>query len=587
MRLENLGLIGNCQFAALIDNEGRVVWCCWPRFDSEPVFGALLDDEGGTFSVSPESGRPGIQMYEPNTNILVTTFAGPDGSFRVIDFAPRFLVQERPYRPTQLWRIVEPISGMPRVRVRCQPVLGWSKEAPRSTPGSHHVEYEGFSQRLRLSTDVPLAYLDGQAMTLTERRHLAMTWGPPVEEPLPPIADRYLTETRRYWQRWVKHADVPASYQKDVIRSALTLKLHCYEDTGAIVAAVTTSIPEAAGSGRTWDYRYCWLRDAFYVLDAFRLLGHFEEREGFLRFLLDLAGGSPNLDLAPLYRIDGSTELDERILTNWKGFEGDGPVRVGNGAAKHVQNDVFGELVLALLPLFVDDRFEGERSPAAWNLFERLARKAIAVVGVPDAGIWEYRKDWAPQTFSTLMSWAAADRAAVVALRHGRASEPEFRLAAARIRETILTEAWSEEIGALAGAWQGRDLDASLLQAARLRLLPPDDPRLIRTIEAIRDGLTANEWLQRYRANDGLGDTSVAFLICSFWLAEAYVTLGRPQDARDLIERTGAIASPLGLLAEDYDPVARRLGGNFPQAYSHVGLIHAAFAASLPWSGVM
>jgi GH15 family glucan-1,4-alpha-glucosidase len=588
MRLEDLALIGNCQVSALVERTGRIVWYCLPRFDSEPAFSALLDErEGGFFSVSAADGTRGTQRYVDNTNILETTFEGNDGSFRVLDFAPRFVLFDRVFRPTQLFRIVEPVAGAPRICVRCEPRLGWSKAKPAISHGSHHVEFGGFASSLRLTTDIPLSYLTGQPFALTERRQLALTWGEPIEEALPQLCDRFLGETARYWQRWVKHCNIPPLYQQEVIRSALALKLHCFEDTGAIVASVTTSVPEAPGSGRTWDYRYCWLRDAYYALGAFRLLGHFEERERFVQYLLNIAAGAPELNLSPLYRVDGSSELEERILEGWPGFDGDGPVRVGNGAARHAQNDIFGEMVLALTPVFLDERFSAERSAVTLELLERLARKAIEVVGTPDAGIWEYRTEWRPQTFSSLMCWAAADRMAVVASRNARGLESEFRAAANRIHEEIIARAWNSDLGSFAGHHGGRDLDASLLQMASLRFLPPSDPRLGSTIDAIWKTLSKDGWLFRYRLDDGFGQPKVAFIICTFWLVEALALIGRNDDAKAVMRHVHSVLSPLGLLSEDYETSNLRMWGNFPQAYSHVGLIHAAFAASPRWSDIL
>jgi GH15 family glucan-1,4-alpha-glucosidase len=588
MRLEDIGLIGNCQFSALVDRTGTVVWCCLPRFDAEPVFGSLLDaEEGGRFTVGTPGGTLGGQRYLPNTNVLETTFSTEDGKFRVIDFAPRYLQYERGFHPTELVRIVEPIEGTPRVRVRCEPRLGWSKGVPGEVVGSNHVSFQGFGTELRLTTDVPLSYLDGRPFTLTERRHLILSWGQPVEEPLAPLAELFLQQTTRYWRRWVKHCNIPAFYQPEVIRSALALKLHCYEDTGAIVAAMTTSIPESPGSGRTWDYRYCWLRDAYYVLGALRLLGHFEEREKFVTYLLNIAGEHPSLDLAPLYRVDGKADLEERVLTNWRGFAGEGPVRVGNAAALHRQNDIYGEMVLALAPVFLDDRFSQERSGAALQLLERLSRKALDVVGTPDAGIWEYRTEWKPQTFSSLMCWAASDRMARVAARYAPEKEAEFREGAQKIREQVLARAWNPDRGSFVASYEGADLDASLLQMVPLRFLPPEDERIQKTVQAISHGLARDGWLFRYGLDDGFGHPSVAFIICTFWLVEALGTCGRGEEAKAVMDRARAALSPLGLLSEDYETTTLRMWGNFPQAYSHVGLIHAAFAAAPRWSEVL
>lgn len=584
--LEDLGLIGNCQASALVARDGSVVWCCLPRLDAEPLFASLLDDaRGGRFTVGPASGASGSQRYLPNTNVLETRFEGPDGVFRVVDFFPRFVQHERTFRPTQLVRIVEPVSGTPRIRVHCDPVLGWSQDLPRRQLGSHHVSFLGYGGEVRLTTDVPLSYLSTDSFALSSRKHFVLSFGQPVEEPLAPLCERFLANTLRYWQGWVKHCDVPPLYQHDVIRSALALKLHCFEDTGAIVASMTTSIPEAKSSGRTWDYRYCWLRDAYYTLGAFRLLGHFEEREQFLGFLVDVASRTPELDLKPLYRIDGRVDLEERVLEGWTGYRGEKPVRVGNQAAEHLQHDVFGEMVLALLPMFVDERFADQITPSLLDLVERLADKAIRVAGQPDAGIWEYRGSWRPQTFSTLMCWAAADRAHRITLRHRPSRAEGFGKEAERIRQMILTEAIDPARRTLVADHGGTTMDAALLQAITLRLLPPDDPRMVATVDEVRRELEHDGWLRRYSAPDDFGVPEVAFSLCTYWLVEALAITGRRDEARRVFERTrGMVRSPLGLLAEDVDPKNGTMWGNFPQAYSHAGVIHAAFAASPTWS---
>jgi len=589
MRLEQQGLVGNCQYSALIGADGDVTWCCMPRFDSEPVFASLLDQSsGGRFAIQPAEGGLGVQRYLENTNVLETRFDNPDGSFRVLDFAPRFAQHGRNFRPTKLIRIVEPLEGTPRVCVTCDPILGWSKAAPRRELGSNHLEFLGYDTTVRLTTDIPLSYVSGTPFALSSRQHLVFAWGAPVEEPLRPLCDRFLSETVSYWTGWVKHCSVPVLFQREVIRSALALKLHCFEDTGAIVASMTTSIPESPGSGRTWDYRYCWLRDAYYVLGAFELLGQFMEREQFLHYLLTVASSSAELDLAPLYRIDATRDLDEHILPHWQGYEGFGPVRTGNGAVGQVQNDIYGELVLSLTPLFLDERFRPDQTPATLNMMKRLARKAIAVAGRPDAGIWEYRlAEQTPQSFSMLMCWAGADRMRAVAERHAPDLAPEFRSAADAIRETLIANAWSEELGTFTGSFGGRDLDASMLQAIPLRLVAADDPRAHQTIDVIGKSLMDNGWMYRYRMYDGLGTPDITFVICTFWMIEALARVGRLTEARELLGRVTTALPPLGLMSEDFDPKTERFWGNFPQAYSHVGLIRAAFAASPTWNEVL
>lgn len=585
MPLADLGLIGNCQISALVRRDGAIVWSCMPRFDSPPVFATLLDEQqGGSFVIGPANGALGVQSYLPNTNVLETRFVTPDGEFRVIDFAPRFIQHDRSFRPTKLIRIVEPISGTPRIRVACNPILGWSRARPAHEVGSHHVEYHGFDGRLRLTTDASLSYLHGEPFALTERRHFVLAWGAPVEEPLAPLCERFLSETARYWRGWVKHCEIPPVYQDEVIRSALALKLHCFEDTGAIVAALTTSIPEAPGSGRTWDYRYCWLRDSFYTLEAFRLLGHFEEREQFLQFLLNVTSSAEDLELAPLYRIDGKIDLVETVLPDWPGYLGEQPVRTGNGAALHKQYDVYGEMVLALTPLFLDARFREHATPQVLDLVATLAKKAIAMAGKPDAGIWEIRAEWRPQTFSSIMCWAAADRMSQIAKVHRPQDASMFATAAAKIHAEIIAHAIDPARECLVADYGGKEVDAALLQAITLRFLPPDDPRMHRTVNAIMADLGLQGWLMRYRTDDGLGVPVVAFTLCTFWLVEALARLNRGSEAAALLQKIGSIRAPLGLLSEDVDPTSGTMWGNFPQAYSHVGLIRAAFAVSPRWS---
>lgn len=585
--LSHLGIIGNCQCSALIDRRGAVVWSCLPRFDAAPVFGSILDPDGGQWLIGAADGSEGVMRYHGNTNVLETTFETPAGSFMLRDFAPRFEQHGRMFRPPMLIRQLVPISGTPRIVANCRPVLGWSKRRPAESAGSHHIRFEGFDSELRLTTDIPLSYLDGQAFTLSGPQNLVLTWGAPVEEPLAPMCERFRLETMQHWHHWVKQCNIPPRYQHEVIRSALALKLHCFEDTGAIVAATTTSIPESPKSGRTWDYRYCWLRDAYYVVDAFRLLGQFDEREQFITYLLNIVGGTDDLKLAPLYSVTGHPPVEEHFAEGWAGYNGDGPVRVGNAAMAHQQNDIFGELVLALSPIFFDERFSAERTPATLELLMRLATRAVEVAGTPDTGIWEFRTEPTPTTFSSLMCWAAADRAATVAARYQPAKETFFRDAATRIQKEIFARAYNLERQALVGRYDGDELDASLLQAAPLRLFAADDPRLRDTVDRIWQQLSNGGWLLRYQEDDGFGTPSVAFMLCTFWLIEALAALGRTSEARDLMDTVANSLGPLGLMAEDFDPSTGLMSGNFPQAYSHVGFIRAAFASAPKWGEIL
>ena len=581
-------MIGNCRYAALVSRAGEIVWCCLPRFDSEPIFGTLLDRrEGGSFHIAPASGDAGEQAYIPNTNVLVTTFSGPDGMFRVTDFAPRYFDAGGSQYPARLVRIVEPLQGAPMVSIRCAPRRGWSREIPGEVRGAGHVWYTGFAEPLRLTTGVPIEALDGRPFQLTCPLHFVLDWDTPLRGPLAASCDDLLAKTVAYWRRWVKHCNLPQAWQSEVIRSALVLKLHCYEPTGAIVASITTSLPKSPGSGRNWDYRYCWLRDASWVLAAFRRLGHFEERESFIQYLLRIAGDHPDLALQPLYDLHGNGKLEERVADGWPGYEGNRPVRVGNGAARQIQNDVYGEMVLALAPLFLDERFEEERTPERFDLLARLADRAVSVAGTPDAGIWEQRVDPTVQTFSNLMCWAGAHRMGMVARRHRPSVAAHYLDTGERIHEEILRRGWSDPASSFVSTYGGQDLDAALLAMIPLRFLPAGDARLAGTIEAIRGALGREGWLLRYGVDDGFGHPTVSFIMCTFWLAEALALTGQPEEARRTFTRALTACSPLGLLSEDYDSGERRLWGNFPQAYSHLGVIHAAFAVSPAWPDVL
>ncbi|MBI2895738.1 MAG: glycoside hydrolase family 15 protein [Deltaproteobacteria bacterium] len=560
MLLEDLGLVGNCRFAALVDRRGAVVWCCLPRFDSEPVFARLHDDrDGGELLVGPAGGEVGAQRYVGDTNVLETTFRTAEGAWRVIDFAPRFFLYGRRFRPTQLVRILEPLEGAPRVQVRCEPRLGWSKASPRAVHGSGHVTFEGFASALDLATDIPLTNLDGRGFLLTGRRHLVLSWGTVVDEDLAPLCQRFMAETVAYWLTWVKRCKIPPLYQREVIRSALALKLHCFDDTGAVVASPTTSIPASPGV-RPRDLRHCRLKDAPSAIRALHSLGHFEEREDYIRFLLDVAGSSPTLDLGPWVQVDGSSCPDERVLDGWPGFGGDSSVLVGS-PSKRQPSEVLGSLVLAVAPAFFDVRFEAKQSRAVLDLMERLARRAIGVEASGDAPI-ELR------TLDNLMSWAAADRMASVAARHRRALAPELEAEAGRIRDRILSRAWSPALGSFTSTFGGEELDSSLLRMAALRFLPPDHPRLTGTIARIRQEL----------ACAGVRDV--------LRLVEALAATGDVAGARAAMDRACSALSPLGLASEAVLPSTSRMRGNFPHSASHAALINAAFAASPTWAEV-
>jgi GH15 family glucan-1,4-alpha-glucosidase len=581
-----LGLVGNCSYNALI-SAGSVEWLCWPRPDSSFVFGGLLDrDRGGAFAIEPVDTTDVHQEYVENTNVLRTVFTGSTGSFELIDYAPRFLQYDRPFKPSMLVRVIRPLAGDPRVRVRCTPTWDYGRAAVSSWRASNHIEYTGLPAPVRLTTNVPLSYVEEQRPFLLERdHHLVLTWGQPLEAGLEETAERFLERTLDYWRLWVKRTRVPRDYQREVIRSALVLKLHQYEDTGALLAAPTTSLPEHPGSGRNWDYRYCWLRDAYFTLNALERLGHSDEMERFLVYLRNLAEDRAGR-LQPVYTITGGDDAPEVELDHLTGFEGERPVRVGNQAFKHVQNDVYGEMILAVSRLLLDARFAGSVStPQAIRLVRELVRQIDERLEEPDAGLWELRGVKRLHAFTLLTHWAGAMQAVEIGTALDAHDLAEAAFAVAERAGSLLEErCWDAERGVLTQAAGEPQLDAAMLLALHFRYFQPDDPRAATHVEAIRSALAVDGGiLHRYTVPDDFGTSEAAFTVCSFWLVEALAILGREDDARGLFEQLLTLHNGLGLYSEDLLPGTWTQSGNFPQTYSHVGLINAAFRLSRPW----
>jgi GH15 family glucan-1,4-alpha-glucosidase len=610
----NYGLIGNCQTSALVSKSASLDWWCLPRPDSPPVFGKLLDNEGGHCSVQLASLSRTHQYYQPNTNILITHLYSVDGSeVRITDFSPRFTTQDKIYRPNAIYRIIEPIEGKPSILISCRPVNGWKKERIPPIPGKDFLRYvvdEIHSKNLDAGADSGSLFLslgstsagpsacasllnvvEESYFALTEPIFLGLTWEKRAEGKFGDVVNYFLSGTVEYWKTWVKHCSIPSLFQKQTVRSALALKLHCFEDTGAILAALTTSLPEEHMEGRNWDYRFCWLRDAYYVLSAFHNLGHFEEMEKFLGFLINIAehhDHSPER-LRPVYRLDQTLPLPEQIQANWNGFLGNQPVRSNNQAAEHIQNDVYGEMVLTLAPIFFDQRFHHLRTKQHEHLLTNLVRQCIRNISEPDAGLWEIRNGWQEHSFSNLMCWTGIDRMMKIQ-KLGFLENMDLNLERSKIvAEKAIVAAVKE--GSLRNGPKDDSFDAALLQLPILRY--PDVNFNTKTVhEIIRSlklGNSGNEeyLLYRYLRKDDFGQPKSAFLICSFWMVQALARVGQMPKALEAMQTTVGCANHLGLFSEHFVPNGRNQMGNFPQAYSHVGQINAAFAVSPPWSDVL
>ena len=582
----DLGIIGNCQYSALINKSASVVWLCWPRFDSSSVFGSLIDEtQGGEFSIQPDRDFTSTQNYIRNTNILRTVFETAGGSFEVIDFAPRFQNFGRLFHPNMLIRMVRPMSGDPLIKVNCDPRYDYGRSVPKAYWGSNHIQYEGLPDTLRLTTNAPLTYINEQRpFVLSRPLYFVMTWGNPLEAPLKETCENFFEHTKTYWQTWVKHCAIPDRYQDEVIRSALVLKLHQYQDTGAITAATTTSIPEYDGSGRNWDYRYCWLRDAYFTLSAFRHLGQFQEMESFVEYLRNIAENSGTSRLQPVYRISGDGKITEEILDHLSGYRNNKPVRIGNQAFEHVQNDIYGEMILAISPLFLDRRFNLEDVSPPKLLLEKLLRLIESHMEEKDAGLWEYRNAEDVHTFSLLMHWSGSKTAAEIGKRIGDANLVSLsQKLENQAKKIIDSRCWSKKLGAYTEAAGSEYLDASLFSMINMGFLEKDHPHAESHLRALEKKLkTKGDLVHRYVHDDDFGAPKTTFTICSFWYAEALARMGRGDEACRVFEGIVKHTNHLGLLSEDIHPETSELWGNYPQTYSHVGLINAAFQLSAP-----
>ena len=413
----NSGIIGNCNFIAHVSTNTNIVWMCWPKFDSSFVFGSLLDKErGGEFSILPATENfKSEQYYIQNTNVLQTEIHSDEGTYRVTDFAPRFQQMDRYYRPLMLIRKLEPLSGNPRVKVTCRPVGEYGKSELQSNRGSNHIQYMGLEKSVRLTTNISLTYLEEQKyFILNEEKYLVLTYGSPLEAPVVSTCERFMRNTIDYWRNWVKSTSISDFYQEQVIRSSLALKIHQYEDTGAIIAASTTSLPESPGSGRNWDYRFCWMRDTFYTLNAFNNIGHFEEVEQYFNYIANIAMQEEKqgrLRLQPLYSISGESQVEEKVLDLNGYLENNKPVRIGNQAHEHIQNDVYGQILVSLVPLYADSRFIDKERSDSHKLIFSLLKRIEETMEEPDAGLWEFREFAQFHTYTYLFHWAGSNAA--------------------------------------------------------------------------------------------------------------------------------------------------------------------------------
>jgi GH15 family glucan-1,4-alpha-glucosidase len=590
-----LAVIGNCQIAGLIDPLGRIVWCCMPRLDSDPVLCGLLRKDGGdakdgVFAIDLQDFASSTQRYLRNTAIVETVlYDQHGGALKITDFCPRFRARGRVYRPMTIVRIVEPVKGRPMVRVRFKPCVNYGADHPQWVMGSHHVRYASLNLHFRLTTNGSLTAISDEQRLIVDAP-LAFIVGPDetIDEAPLTIAKSWLNETNEYWEEWIRGLAVPFDWQDAVIRAAITLKLCTFEDTGAVLAALTTSIPEVSGSERNWDYRYCWLRDSFFVIQALNRLGATRTMEAYLRYIDQTVAGTAASQLQPLYGIAGESHIEENIAPALDGFRGMGPVRVGNLAYEQLQYDVYGAIVLAARQLFFDQRLKGFGDQSLFSRLEPLGENAFACYQKPDAGPWEFRGKERVHTFSAVMCWAAVDRLARIAHQlslHDRAAY--WRTRATQMHARIIEFSWNSKLGVFTSGQDSDDLDATALLLPELGFVEAADPRFVATLLAIERDLVRDDLVFRYRHSDDFGVPSNTFTMCSFWYVNALAAVGRLPEARSLFERLLERRNSVGLFSEDIDPATGEQWGNFPQTYSMVGIITSALRLSRSWEDML
>ncbi len=586
-----LGLIGNCRIGALIDERGEIVWSCLPRFDGDPVFCSLLnehpDGEGAGYCVVELLDQvESRQSYLPNTAVLVTRLTDSRGAVvEITDFSPRFYQYGRMFMPMMIIRQIRRISGNPRICVRVRPLCEYGSQGCTMTHGSHHIRYVAPSWILRLTTDISVtAVLQELPFFLETTATLILGPDETIPAAIDELSRNFLNETIHSWRDWVRDLSIPYEWQEEVIRAAITLKLNAFEDTGAIIAAMTTSIPEAASSGRNWDYRYCWLRDSYFVVNALNRLSTTNTMERYLNYLINVVAGTPNGRIQPVYGIDGKARLDECEVASLPGYRGMGPVRIGNQACEQIQHDVYGSAILAVAHIFFDRRLAHRGGVSLFTRLEPLGEMAIVVYDQPDSGPWETRNTLRVHTFSSIMCWAACDRLARIAVYIGLADRAAYwRSQADKIHATICRRAWSGKKQAFTAAFDSDSLDASLLLLHDTGFLPADDPRFAQTVAAIERELKHGSYIYRYVETDDFGVPENAFVVCTFWYIYALAALNRGDEARTLFENLLNRRNRHGLLAEHVDPRTGDPWGNFVQTYSMVGLINSAIRLSKRW----
>ncbi len=578
----NYAIIGNCKSAALISEKGSIDWCCLPHFNSSSVFAKILDEhKGGSIEFIVDDSYTVEQKYVRTTNIVSTFFKSEEGSFEVIDFMPRYKSNEFGYfTPPEIIRYIKYKWGEPVFKIRYNPKVEYARFKTNLVATEEYIKCyttEGDYDSLYLYTDFNKEdILDERPIHLKENAFVLVSYD---QKLLKQTLDRQylkLQKTKVYWLEWANKLTSFTKYNNEIVRSALVLKLLSYDKSGAVLAAVTTSLPETIGEERNWDYRFCWIRDASMVIKVMSYLGHLNTVKRFMKFIIDII---PDKDekIQIMYGINREKVLTEESLDHLSGYKNSSPVRIGNAAYVQKQNDIYGILMDVIFQQFTEFKVSLEDSEALWTIVRSIVKTVANNWTKPDKGIWEIRTEEKHFTFSKVLCWVAIDRAVKIAqFIHKEKYIADWQPLADTIKDDILKNAWNEKINAFTQFYGSHDLDASNLLMEPYGFIDAKDEKYIKTVQSTEKELCVDGLMYRYKNKDDFGLPSSSFTICTFWLINSLNAIGERRKAKSLFDQLLSYSNHVGLFSEDIDFKTKRLLGNFPQAYSHLALIETA-----------
>ena len=578
----NYGIIGNCKSSALINEDSSIDWCCLPQFDSSAIFCKIIDNHiGGSFKIEADESYIITQQYINNTAIVRTNFKNEKNEFEVLDFMTRYKLDDQNfYSPPEIQRLIKPIKGLPKIKVLYNPTLEYANGKTKTYEKEDFIVSvfdEASYETLFLYTDIEKKkILENKEFELSKSVYLNLSYNEKIDLPSLSKSEEEFKKTQEYWLNWCKKSPSFKSYNKEITRSSITLKLLTFEKTGAILAAATTSIPETIGEVRNWDYRFCWIRDASMVIKIIAKLGHQRIVKNFIDFIVNLIPNK-NEKLQIMYGIDGQKTLTEKILKHLSGYKNSKPVRIGNAAYIQKQNDIYGILVDAIhfqIEKFKDISYKHEQ---LWSIVKSVVWVVEKNWKKPDKGIWEFRNEDQHFTFSKLLCWVAIDRAIKISnlIKNGRKSD-KWKILREEIKNDIHLNAWNPKIKAFTQSYGSDFLDASVLLMESYGFIDCKDPKYVDTVKAIERELLFDGLLFRYKNNDDFGEPKSSFTVCTFWYINSLFKIGEETKAKNLFDQLLSNSNHMGLFSEDLDFKTKKMLGNFPQAYSHLALIETA-----------